>query len=114
MDGNAKPDLLAPGRSIVSALPAGTTLDLAAPLANHVEPGYVRLSGTSFSAPQVAGAVADLLERSPALTPDQVKWLLATTGVPVAGASAPELNLAAAVSYLGPARQWPRGLSSIW
>src|SRR5947207_1015967 len=59
VDGYAKPELLAPGRGIVAALPVGSALDLAAPLANHVEPGYVRMNGTSFSAPQVAGAIAD-------------------------------------------------------
>ena len=65
VDGFAKPELLAPGRRSSRPVPAGTALDTIAPLANHVEPGYLRMNGTSASAPQVAGAVALLLERPP-------------------------------------------------
>lgn len=70
VDGFAKPDIVAPGRHITSLLMPGSTLDLLAPDANHVEPGYLRINGTSFSAPQVAGAVAALLQQRPELTPD--------------------------------------------
>ena len=61
-------------------------------------------NGTSFAAPQVAGAAALLLQRNPALTPNQVKWLLAGTGRPVTGSNAPGLDIAAALAYTGPCR----------
>src|SRR5581483_919906 len=62
VDGFAKPDLLAPGRHIVSALPAGTTLFGEAPAANRLRAGYGLMSGTSMAAPQVAAAAALLLQ----------------------------------------------------
>lgn len=40
---------------------------------NVVAPGYMELSGTSFSAPVVSGAVSELLALHPTWTPDQVK-----------------------------------------
>ena len=52
--------------------------------ANLVSPGYLRLSGTSFAAPVVAGAAAQILARRPGWTPDQVKGALMQTANPVA------------------------------
>jgi serine protease AprX len=101
LDGYAKPELLAPGRHIVSTLPSGTVLAGQAPPENTVAPGYVSSNGTSWSAPQVAGAVALILQRNPNLTPDQVKWLLAHTSRVVQGGPGGALDIAAALAYTG-------------
>jgi serine protease AprX len=100
-DGFAKPDLLAPGRQIPSVLPGATTLGREAPLLNLIAPGYATMSGTSFAAPQVAGAAALLLQKHPEWTPDQVKWLLAQTGRSVSGGSGRVLDIAAAIVFSG-------------
>ena len=87
-DGFEKPDLVAPGRRIVSLRSPGSTLDQQLP--DRVTPlvsspsTYFRLTGTSMSTPVVSGIIALMLERNPALTPDQVKFILTRTaqGVP--------------------------------
>ena len=47
-------------------------------------PNYTNASGTSFSAPQVAGAIALMLEANPSLTPANVKDILKRTATPMA------------------------------
>ncbi len=84
IDGLAKPDLVAPGRKVVSLRSPGSTLDQELPDRvvaglDPLAPAYFRLSGTSMAAPVVAGVVALVLERSPALTPAQVKGRLRGT-----------------------------------
>jgi serine protease AprX len=78
-DSNAKPDLVAPGRRIVSLRVPGSTLDTLFPdrvVAARNGSTYFRLTGTSMATGVVSGAAALLLERQPNLTPDQVKALL--------------------------------------
>ncbi len=76
VDGFAKPDLVAPGRYIVAPMADSKAL---LPLLRSemvVNGSYMRMSGTSFAAPIVSGAIALLLENEPHLTPDQVKYRL--------------------------------------
>ncbi len=79
-DGFAKPDLVAPGRNLVSLLASTSSTGYTNHPKHHVGDYYFRMSGTSMSAPVVTGAIALLLQMEPDLTPDQVKYrLMATT-----------------------------------
>jgi serine protease AprX len=80
-DGFLKPDLGAPGRKLLGAAPPGSTMALEHP-ERLVEPGLMRLSGTSFAAPIVAGAAAQLLIAHPDWSPDEVKGALMVTARP--------------------------------
>ena len=81
-DSNAKPDLVAPGRRLVSLRVPGSSLDTLFPERIVVAQNgstYFRLTGTSMATAVVSGAAALLLERQPRLTPDQVKAILVGT-----------------------------------
>ncbi|MDR1879259.1 MAG: S8 family peptidase, partial [Bacteroidales bacterium] len=83
IDNRNKPDISAPGSSVTAAVSSFT---------NH-NPGsvsqvvqfegrtyrFVSLSGTSMSSPFVAGVVALMLQANPALTPTEVKRIIAQT-----------------------------------
>jgi subtilisin family serine protease len=73
-----KPDVSAPGVSIVSSLPAS-------------EGTFGRLSGTSMASPHVAGAAALLKDRHPEWTVAQIKSALAQSGDPVRSAGGSEV-----------------------
>jgi len=85
-DGFAKPDVVAPGRKVVSALASGNPV-LAQLYPTRITPDgkHIRLSGTSMSTPVVSGVVALLLERFPNLTPDQIKNVLTGSALPYPG-----------------------------
>lgn len=83
LDHIVKPDLVAPGNAQVSLRVAGSTLDtlfpqyVVAPTSGTSK--YYVLSGTSMATPIVSGAVALMLQKTPTLTPDQVKARLMRT-----------------------------------
>jgi serine protease AprX len=104
IDGLAKPDVVAPGRKVVSLRSPGSTLDLELPDRlvaglDPLVPAYFRLSGTSMAAPVVTGVVALVLERSPTLTPAQVKDRLKGTATLLAFGS-PETTGSGMVSAI--------------
>jgi serine protease AprX len=105
-DGFIKPDLSAPGRHIIAPVSPNATL-YSQRSADVVAPGYMELSGTSFSAPMVTGAAADLLGLHPTWTPDQVKGALMVSAAaePAAQPGAlgvGDLDIAAAVEVADP------------
>lgn len=82
VEGFAKPDLVAPGRNIISLTTKRKSILATAhqPHAVYHDHGnFFRMSGTSVAAPMVSGAVALLLQDEPQLTPDQVKYRLKAT-----------------------------------
>jgi serine protease len=92
--------IAAPGANIYSTVP----LALTAARPGCADQGYSDCGpaefqdaiGTSFAAPQVAAAAADLLGIDPTLLPDQVAWLLER--------SADDVNPATGCSRCGPGR----------
>lgn len=111
-DGFAKPDLVAPGRRIVSTLNSQRST-LARQFPDRITGGdYIRLSGTSASAPMVSGVAALVLQARPGLQPGQVKWLLRRTAqaLPGAGTGAGYPKAAQAVRYAGSLGDSNRGL----
>ena len=79
VDGFLKPEIIAPGKDIVSVLADTSSWKFEHPDKIVLDGEYIRLSGTSMSAPMVTGAVALLLQAEPNLTPDQVKYRLIHT-----------------------------------
>jgi subtilisin family serine protease len=97
VDGFAKPELSAPGRYLVMSVPPASTIAAALP-DRVVAPGYMWMSGTSFAAPVVSGAAAQLLARHPNWTPDEVKGALMLTARALTQAQAP-VKLGTAADY---------------
>jgi serine protease AprX len=87
LDGFAKPDIGAPGRYLTGPVPSSSTMPLEHP-ERVTASGYMWMSGTSFAAPVVAGAAAQLLAKYPGWTPDQVKGALMLTAKPTAAGTA--------------------------
>ena len=72
-----KPDVTAPGEGVASAAPGGA---------------FVESSGTSMSAPHVAGGAALLRQRHPTWNPAQIKSALVLTGAPIHNGGTAEVN----------------------
>ena len=85
IDYAAKPDIVAPGVGIESLADATSALFLSHPTArvwgtvDTATPPYLSLTGTSMSAPVVAGTVALMIQANPALSPNLVKAILQYT-----------------------------------
>ncbi|HKY30432.1 MAG TPA: S8 family serine peptidase [Pyrinomonadaceae bacterium] len=87
-----RPTLVAPGVNVVSTRGLGVVnvtgalgllnADLLS-LSLAEIPYYTTSSGTSFSAPQAAGAIALMLEANPGLTPAEVRDILQRTATPL-------------------------------
>lgn len=84
------PSLVAPGVSVASIRSTPSTTSVGgiagadvSRLAPAEIPFYTTASGTSFSAPQVAGAIALMLEADPSLSPARIKDILAATATPM-------------------------------
>jgi serine protease AprX len=90
-DGFAKPDVLAPGAHIVSDLAPNSAFTTLCPSC-IVSGQYIRAGGTSMAAPMVSGAVADMLQVRPNLTPNQVKAAIRGGGRKVLGTSTSEVS----------------------
>ncbi|HEX7101583.1 MAG TPA: S8 family peptidase, partial [Nitrolancea sp.] len=77
-DGVVKPDVVAPGRLIVSTLAPNSEFQQAYP-DRVVDQNYIWMSGTSMSTAVVSGVAALIFQAHPNWTNDQVKWLLGGT-----------------------------------
>jgi serine protease AprX len=84
------PSLVAPGANIASLRSTASVTSVSGlggadtqRLSATELPYYTTASGTSFSAPQVAGAVAMMLEADPTLRPADIKDILSRTATPL-------------------------------
>jgi serine protease AprX len=104
-DGFRKPEIGAPGRNMVAAVPTASTLALGRP-DRIVAPGYMQLSGTSMATAVVSGTAAHILAAHPEYTPDQVKGALMASAKATSAASfslgVGEIDAAGAVAGIDP------------
>jgi serine protease AprX len=106
-----KPELVAPGRSLISLAAPGSDIVAENPGSLEGLPaGYMRGSGTSMSAAVVSGAVASVLSVNSKLSPNGVKALLTGTTyeVPDGDGVTGALDLGAAIKAAPKAPANPR------
>ena len=112
-----KPDLVAPGNAIVSTGAVGSYLWTNYPefrVTGASGGDYMTLSGSSMATAVVSGAVAQLLQASPSLSPNEVKFALQFTaqhldgfGIIEQGAGSLNVPLAVALAETKESRQFP-------
>ncbi len=98
-------DLAAPGAGMFSTIPANLVdarTGCVEPYSDCGPSDFRNAIGTSFAAPQVSAAAALLLGQDPALTPDQVAWLLERT----ADDASPLSGCAACLNGRDPVSGW--------
>jgi serine protease AprX len=101
--GTSRPDVVAPGVSLVSLRALGSIADNENPSA-RVQDKYFKGTGTSMSAALTSGLVAGLLSERAALTPDEVKRVVMDSAYDTGklkrrkGAGAGGVDLAKAIS----------------
>ncbi len=106
--GFMKPDVVAPGITIVSIRDSGSTIDVAYPDA-RIDNSYFKGTGTSQAAAIVSGVAALMFQANPSLTPDLAKGALMKTAFrnasykwPTAGAGLVDVGSAIqAVTHIG-------------
>ncbi|HEY6709126.1 MAG TPA: S8 family serine peptidase [Actinomycetota bacterium] len=81
--GTKNPDLVAPGKSIISLAVPGSFIDQTYGATGAVTGGFMRGSGTSQATAVMSGAAALVLQQHPTWTNNQVKALLTTTAKPL-------------------------------
>jgi serine protease AprX len=111
-----RPDLLAPGKSVVSLRVPGSMSDVKHPegrISGETTGRSFRGSGTSQAAAVVSGAAALLLQARPSMTPDQMKALLTRTADPLVQNPVPAmgdgvLDIRGAMEAATPSALWSR------
>jgi serine protease AprX len=83
-DGIGKPDVVSPGVHTISLRSPGSAIDSKFGSSAAIDGTYFRGTGTSMSTATVAGAVAQMLQRNPGLSPDAVKYRLKATARTIA------------------------------
>jgi serine protease AprX len=82
-----KPDVVAPGRTLIAPRAFGSSVEVGNPSA-LVSPSYIKGSGTSQATAVTSGLAALLIQARPTWTPDQVKRALVSSASPLPGAPA--------------------------
>jgi len=110
-DGVTKPDVVAPGRRIITTLAPNSSFALNYP-SFMVGSQYIKLSGTSVAAPVVSGVAALYIESNPTLRPGQLKGVLLATAnrLGFAGSGAGYPDALHAIAYIGLVGNADRGL----
>ncbi|MGA8027892.1 MAG: S8 family peptidase [Bryobacteraceae bacterium] len=116
IDHIVKPDVVAPGNGVVSLLasssvtlarefPSNTVTrayyqDTSPGIASKTSKNFFTLNGTSMATGVVSGAVADILQANPKLTPDQVKALIMQTAYKTFPVSSTATDPVSGLSYV--------------